>query len=33
MMEQAKAEGFETFMDGAGNVFFGIGDFTQKPLY
>ncbi|MCP1338433.1 Zn-dependent hydrolase [Idiomarina sp. M1R2S28] len=31
MMEQAKAEGFKTFMDGAGNVFFGIGDYSKKP--
>ncbi|RUO80921.1 Zn-dependent hydrolase [Idiomarina tyrosinivorans] len=31
LLEQTKAEGFESFMDGAGNVFFGLGDFHQAP--
>lgn len=32
LQEQAKAQGFETFMDGAGNVFFGLGKLDRPAV-
>ncbi|MGM0481765.1 MAG: Zn-dependent hydrolase [Pseudomonadota bacterium] len=31
LLEQVKSEGFDAHMDGAGNVFFGLGDYDQCP--
>lgn len=31
LLEEAKREGFSAHMDGAGNVFFGLGDYAKKP--
>ena len=33
MMEQAKAEGFKTFMDGAGNVFLVLATTAKNQLF